>query len=215
MAYLYGIGQSNSLTILKQAGINPDVRAKDLTEDEISRITAIIQKEYRAEGVLRREVSMNIKRLMDAYAMKGNPENMIHAVMPEIPYKVYQNIAVNEPEIFKNLQEITRRIKGGRTEYAWIDEYRMTLLKSKSVQHWNTIKDTIQPLTNEEIKLLKRKHGLNPKLKPILQQMFHVTTIGDLIGDEAIILDSFMQLAEIDKKGKVFFPDLILSIYAT
>ena len=71
LAYLYGIGQSNSLKILKQAGINPDVRAKDLTEDEISRVTAIIQKEYRVEGVLRREVSMNIKRLMDIQSYRG------------------------------------------------------------------------------------------------------------------------------------------------
>ncbi|MBI2095614.1 MAG: 30S ribosomal protein S13 [Candidatus Omnitrophica bacterium] len=71
LAYLYGIGRSNSLKILKAAGISPDVRAKDLTEDEISRVTAIIQKEYRAEGTLRREVSMNIKRLMDIQSYRG------------------------------------------------------------------------------------------------------------------------------------------------
>ena len=71
LSYIYGIGRSNSLVILKKAGISPDVRAKNLTEDEISRITGIIQKEYRTEGVLRREISMNIKRLMDIQSYRG------------------------------------------------------------------------------------------------------------------------------------------------
>ena len=65
LAYIYGIGQSAAVKILQQAGISPDVRAKNLTEDEVSRITAIIQKDYRTEGVLRRELGINIKRLMD------------------------------------------------------------------------------------------------------------------------------------------------------
>lgn len=71
LAYIYGIGQSQALKILGQAGIKPDVRAKDLTEDEVSRITAIITKEYRTEGVLRREISSNIKRLMDIQSYRG------------------------------------------------------------------------------------------------------------------------------------------------
>jgi small subunit ribosomal protein S13 len=71
LAYIYGIGQSQALKILAQAGIKPDVRAKDLTEDEVSRITAIITKEYRTEGVLRREISANIKRLMDIQSYRG------------------------------------------------------------------------------------------------------------------------------------------------
>ena len=71
LGYIYGIGRNNSVKILQQAGISPDVRAKSLTEDEVSRITAIIQKEYRTEGVLKRELSMNIKRLMDIQSYRG------------------------------------------------------------------------------------------------------------------------------------------------
>ena len=71
LGYIYGIGQSNATKILKQAGISPDVRAKDLTEDEVSRITTIITKEYRTEGILRRELGANIKRLMDIQSYRG------------------------------------------------------------------------------------------------------------------------------------------------
>ena len=71
LGYIYGIGRKNSLKILQQAGISPDVRAKNLTEDEVSRIALSIQKEYRIEGVLKREVSMNIKRLMDIQSYRG------------------------------------------------------------------------------------------------------------------------------------------------
>ncbi len=71
LGYIYGLGRSNSKRILKQAGISPDVRAKDLTEEEVSRIAGIIQKEYRVEGVLRREVGVNIKRLMDIQSYRG------------------------------------------------------------------------------------------------------------------------------------------------
>ena len=71
LQYIYGIGETVSQRILGQAGISPDVRAKNLTEDEVSRIAAIIQKEYRTEGNLRREVSINIKRLMDIQAYRG------------------------------------------------------------------------------------------------------------------------------------------------
>ena len=72
LSYLYGIGQANARTILKQANIKPDIRAKDLTEDEVSRIATIIQKDYRVEGVLRRELAMNIKRLMDIQSYRGS-----------------------------------------------------------------------------------------------------------------------------------------------
>ena len=71
LCYIYGIGQPTSLKILQQAGIKPEVRAKNLTEEEVSRIAGIIQKEYRTEGNLRREVSMNIKRLMDIQSYRG------------------------------------------------------------------------------------------------------------------------------------------------
>lgn len=71
LSYLYGIGRPMALKILNQVGINPDVRAKDLTEDEVSRISNLIQKEYRTEGALRREIQINIKRLMDIGSYRG------------------------------------------------------------------------------------------------------------------------------------------------
>ena len=72
LGYIYGIGQATALDICKQAGIKPDVRAKNLTEDEVSRITGIIQKEYRVEGNLRRAIALNIKRLMDTGSYRGS-----------------------------------------------------------------------------------------------------------------------------------------------
>jgi small subunit ribosomal protein S13 len=65
LTYIYGIGKSSSQKILAEAGINPDTRVKDLTEEEISKLRIIIDKTYVVEGDLRRDVSMNIKRLMD------------------------------------------------------------------------------------------------------------------------------------------------------
>ena len=71
LTYIHGIGRVVSNRILTTAGINPDTRAKNLTEDEVARITAVIQKDYQVEGDLRREVSSNIKRLMDTGAYRG------------------------------------------------------------------------------------------------------------------------------------------------
>ncbi len=71
LRYLYGIGETTSAQILKEAGIDPAKRAKDLTEEEVSRITAVIQKGHRVEGDLRREISGNIKRLMDIGSYRG------------------------------------------------------------------------------------------------------------------------------------------------
>jgi small subunit ribosomal protein S13 len=71
LTYIYGIGRPLSNKILKQAGVNPDTRAKDMKEDEVSRVAAIIQKEYKVEGDLRREVSQNIKRLIDIGSYRG------------------------------------------------------------------------------------------------------------------------------------------------
>ncbi len=72
LTYLYGIGRALSNLVLKEAGINPDKRAKDLTEEEVSRITQILQKgSLRIEGDLRRDISQNIKRLMDIGSWRG------------------------------------------------------------------------------------------------------------------------------------------------
>ncbi|MFH1640450.1 MAG: 30S ribosomal protein S13 [Candidatus Omnitrophota bacterium] len=71
LTYLYGVGRKLSGDILKEATIDPNKRAKDLTEEEISRITSILQKGYKVEGDLRRDISQNIKRLMDIGAWRG------------------------------------------------------------------------------------------------------------------------------------------------
>lgn len=71
LTYIYGIGRPSSLKILQEAGINPDTRVKDLTEDEVSRLREIIEKNYTVEGDLRRQVNMDIKRLMDLGCYRG------------------------------------------------------------------------------------------------------------------------------------------------
>jgi len=71
LMYIYGIGRSLSNKILKIANINPDKRAKDLTEEEVARLSSVIQKDYKVEGDLRREVSANIKRLIDVGSYRG------------------------------------------------------------------------------------------------------------------------------------------------
>jgi small subunit ribosomal protein S13 len=73
LTYLYGIGRSNSNVVLKEAGINPDKRAKDLSDEEISHITVAFEKlGLRLEGDLRRDISQDIKRLMDIGSYRGS-----------------------------------------------------------------------------------------------------------------------------------------------
>lgn len=71
LSYIYGIGRRNAKKILSTAAINPDKRAKELTEEEVSKITSIIQKDYKVEGELRRELSDNIRRLMEIGCYRG------------------------------------------------------------------------------------------------------------------------------------------------
>ncbi len=72
LTYLYGVGRNLSNKILKEAGISPDKRAKELTEEEVAGITNAIQKSgYRVEGDLRRDISQNIKRLMEIGSWRG------------------------------------------------------------------------------------------------------------------------------------------------
>jgi small subunit ribosomal protein S13 len=71
LTYIYGIGLTTSQTLLQRTGINPDTRVRDLTDDEVNRLRDIIDRELRVEGDLRREVSMNIKRLMDIGSYRG------------------------------------------------------------------------------------------------------------------------------------------------
>lgn len=70
LTYIYGIGRSLSKSVLKRADVDPMVRVKDLSEDEIRRITKVIQEE-KTEGDLRKEVAMNIKRLMEIGCHRG------------------------------------------------------------------------------------------------------------------------------------------------
>jgi small subunit ribosomal protein S13 len=71
LTYIFGIGRSTSNDILYQAGIGPDTRVKDLAEGEIARLREVIARNYRVEGDLRREVSMNIKRLIEIGCYRG------------------------------------------------------------------------------------------------------------------------------------------------
>lgn len=71
LTYIYGIGRFRSNRILAAAGVNPDTRVKDLSEEEVRRIQRIIEEEGRVEGDLRKEVSMNIKRLIEIGSYRG------------------------------------------------------------------------------------------------------------------------------------------------
>jgi len=71
LTYIYGIGRLLSRKIFTQAGVDPNRRAKDWTEEEVARLREIIERELKVEGDLRREVSMNIKRLMDIGCYRG------------------------------------------------------------------------------------------------------------------------------------------------
>ena len=71
LTYIFGIGATSSKEILAKAEVSEEVRMKDLTEDEVSRIRSIIDKDYEVEGDRRRDVSMSIKRLMDIGSYRG------------------------------------------------------------------------------------------------------------------------------------------------
>jgi small subunit ribosomal protein S13 len=71
LTYIYGVGRSRSNQILEQTGIDPDTRVKDLAEAEVAQLREIIDREYRVEGDLRREVQMNIKRLQEIGCYRG------------------------------------------------------------------------------------------------------------------------------------------------
>ncbi|MCI6820964.1 MAG: 30S ribosomal protein S13 [Clostridiales bacterium] len=71
LTYIYGIGWPTSRKILEKTGINPDTRVKDLTEEEAGKIRKVIESDYMVEGDLRRDVNMNIKRLMEIGCYRG------------------------------------------------------------------------------------------------------------------------------------------------
>ena len=72
LTYIYGVGLSSSQKILKQTSINPDTRVRDLTEDQVNRLREVIDRTYKVEGDLRREVALNIKRLIEIGSYRGS-----------------------------------------------------------------------------------------------------------------------------------------------
>ncbi|PID81265.1 MAG: 30S ribosomal protein S13 [Clostridiales bacterium] len=71
LTYIFGVGKQTSIDILAKAGIDENTRVKDLTEDETSKLRAIIEEDYMVEGDLRREVALNIKRLQEIGCQRG------------------------------------------------------------------------------------------------------------------------------------------------
>ncbi len=71
LTYIYGVGLHTSQKLLERTRISPDTRVRDLTDDEVNRLRDIVDKEMRVEGDLRREVSKNVKRLMDIGSYRG------------------------------------------------------------------------------------------------------------------------------------------------
>ncbi len=71
LTYVYGIGRSSANKILEAAKVNPDTRVRDLTDEEVKRISEVIEEHYQVEGDLRREIAMNIKRLQEIGCYRG------------------------------------------------------------------------------------------------------------------------------------------------
>ena len=71
LTYIFGIGKSTSQKVIAEAGINPDTRVRDLTEEEVNKVRELIDKTIKVEGDLRREISLNIKRLIEIGAYRG------------------------------------------------------------------------------------------------------------------------------------------------
>ena len=76
LTYIYGIGRTTASEILVKTGINPDTRVRDLTDDEVGKLRDVIDREYVVEGDVRREVSLNIKRLMEIGCYRGRRHKM-------------------------------------------------------------------------------------------------------------------------------------------
>lgn len=71
LTYIFGVGLATSQKVLKEAGVNPDTRVKDLTDDEVGRIREVLDKTTQVEGDLRREIALNIKRLTEIGCYRG------------------------------------------------------------------------------------------------------------------------------------------------
>ncbi len=71
LTYIFGLGPASAREILKKTGINPDLRVHKMTEEDVAKLRSVIENDYRVEGVLRSEVAMNIKRLIDIGCYRG------------------------------------------------------------------------------------------------------------------------------------------------
>jgi small subunit ribosomal protein S13 len=71
LTYIYGIGLPTSQKILAQTSVNPDTRVRDLTEDQVNRLREVVDRTYKVEGDLRREVALNVKRLIEIGSYRG------------------------------------------------------------------------------------------------------------------------------------------------
>jgi len=71
LQYIFGIGLTRAKQVISKTGVSPDKRVRDLTDEEVSKISRVIENDYKVEGDLRREVSANIKRLMDINSYRG------------------------------------------------------------------------------------------------------------------------------------------------
>ena len=71
LTYIFGIGPTSARKVLATAGVDEDRRVRDLTEDEVNRLRELVERRYKVEGDLRREVSMNVKRLMEIGSYRG------------------------------------------------------------------------------------------------------------------------------------------------
>lgn len=71
LTYIFGIGLTSSKKIIEMAGVSPDTRVRDLTEAEVSKLREVIEREHQVEGDLRRQLSMNIRRLMEIGSYRG------------------------------------------------------------------------------------------------------------------------------------------------
>ena len=71
LTYIFGIGRSSACKILEESGVDPDMKAGELTDNDTNRLRNVIERDYKVEGALRTEVSMNIKRLMDIGSYRG------------------------------------------------------------------------------------------------------------------------------------------------
>ncbi len=71
LTYIFGIGQTSSKKILKISRVDPDIRVKALTDEDVAKIRSVIEQEFKVEGILRAEINMNIKRLIDIGSYRG------------------------------------------------------------------------------------------------------------------------------------------------